>query len=290
MQNALKILANSSYGYYGYAGSRWYSRVCAESITSFGRFYIKKVIKSAERNKFDVIYGDTDSLFIKVKTKKQANEFLEKVNKSLPGIMEMDFEGFYKSGLFVLAKTGKAAKKRYAMIDQDDKIIIKGFELVRRDWSNIAKETQERVLKAILKDRSPDKAVKVVRETLKRIRSGDVEMKNLTILSQLTRPIDQYEQVGPHVAAAVKAIDRGRHIKAGSVISYIITKGTGTISQRAEPSEDAKDYDPEYYIHNQVMPAAMRILSGLGFSEEEILSGKKESQQSLGNYIKFKKT
>ncbi len=288
-QNALKILANSSYGYYGYAGSRWYSRVCAESITSFGRFYIKKVIEKAEKNGFPVIYGDTDSLFLKVKSMKQARGFLEKVNKSLPGIMELDFEGFYRSGLFVLAKSGKAAKKRYALIDRNDRIIIRGFERVRRDWSNIAKETQEKVLKAILKDRSPEKAVKIVRETLKRIRSGDVSMDNLVIFSQLTRPIDQYEQVGPHVAAAVKAMDRGRHIKAGSIISYVITKGTGTISQRAEPSEDAKDYDPEYYIHNQVMPAAMRILSGLGFSEEEILSGKKESQQSIGNYIKLGK-
>jgi DNA polymerase elongation subunit (family B) len=288
-QNALKILANSSYGYYGYAGSRWYSRVCAESITSFGRFYIKRVIEKAERSGFPVIYGDTDSLFLKVKSIREAKEFLEKVNKSLPGVMELDFEGFYRSGLFVLAKTGKAAKKRYALIDRNDRIIIRGFERVRRDWSNIAKETQEKVLRAILKDRSPDKAVKVVRETLKRIRSGEVSMENLVIFSQLTRPIDQYEQVGPHVAAAVKAMDRGRHIKAGSVISYVITKGTGTISQRAEPSEDAKDYDPEYYIHNQVMPAAMRILSGLGFSEEEVLSGKKESQQSIGNYIKLGK-
>lgn len=288
-QNALKILANASYGYYAYAGSRWYSRVCAESITSYGRFYIKQVIERAEKMKFPVIYGDTDSLFIKVKTKKAAKDFMERVNRSLPGVMELDFEGFYRAGLFVLAKTGKAAKKRYALLDSDNRMTIRGFERVRRDWSNIAKDTQERVLMAILKDRSPEKAMKIVRETVGRLKSGDVKMENLVILSQITRPLDQYEQVGPHVAAAVKAMDRGRRIKTGSVISYIITKGTGTISQRAEPAEDAKNYDPDYYINNQVMPAAMRILSGLGFSEEEILSGKKESQQSLNSYIKLGK-
>jgi len=131
---ALKILTNAIYGYYAFAGSRWYSRVCAESITAWGRFYIKKVIAMAEKMKYDVIYGDTDSLFLKVKNRKHAMVFLDKVNKSLPGVMELDFRGLYKSGIFVQTKAGVAAKKRYALIDSDGKMTIRGFERVRRDW------------------------------------------------------------------------------------------------------------------------------------------------------------
>ncbi len=288
-QYALKILTNAIYGYYAFAGSRWYSRLCAESITAWGRFYIKKIISMAERMKFDVIYGDTDSLFLKVRSRNQANEFLKKANNSLPGIMELDFRELYRSGIFVLAKTGVAAKKRYALIDFNDKITIRGLERVRRDWAKIAKDTQEGVLLAILKDRSPEKAARIVKKAIGNIQQKKVGMDDLVIYSQVTRPLSKYEQISPHVMAARKARERGRVIKEGSTISFIITKGTGSISQRAEPVEDAKDYDPDYYIHHQVIPAALRILSGLGYTEEDFGSrtgdGKK-AQSSIAKFVK----
>ncbi|MCK4714679.1 MAG: hypothetical protein KAT35_03830, partial [Candidatus Aenigmarchaeota archaeon] len=286
-QKALKILANASYGYYAYAGSRWYSRVAAQSITAWGRFYIQKVIKLAQRMGHEVIYGDTDSLFLKVKTKKAAKEFLDRSNKSLPGVMELDMQGIYKAGIFVLAKTGMAAKKRYALLGEDGKITIRGFEKVRRDWSPIARDTQENVIEAILRDRSPDKAVDFVRNTVERIRKGDVDLDELVIYSQLTKPLNKYEQIGPHVVAARKSHERGRVIKPGMSISLIITKGEGSISSRAEPFEDARDYDPDYYINNQVIPAALRVLSGLGYTEESIL-GEKPGQASLDGFFRKK--
>ncbi len=285
-QYALKIIANASYGYYGYPGSRWYSRVCAESITAWGRMYIKKVIGMAEKMGYEVIYGDTDSLFLKVRNKKEAKEFLNDVNKSLPGVMELDFRDLYKSGIFVLGKTGVAAKKRYALIDSKGNIVIRGFEKVRRDWANIAKDTQEMVLKAILIERSPSKAVKIVRNIIQKLKSNKIMMDDLIIYTQITKPISEYEQIGPHVAAAKKAVERGRIVKEGSTISYIITKGTGSISSRAEPAEDADNYDPDYYINNQVIPAAMRVLAGLGYREEDFLKKEKIEQISLEKYIK----
>ena len=285
-QKALKILANASYGYYAYAGSRWYSRVCAQSITAWGRHYIRKVIKMAERMKFEVIYGDTDSLFIKTKTKKAAREFLKKANSSLPGVMELEMEGTYKAGIFVLAKTGVAAKKRYALLGEDGKITIRGLEKVRRDWSLIARNTQAGVIEAILKDRSPEKAVKLVKGNIERIRSGEVGMNDLVIYSQITKPLSKYEQIGPHVVAARKAQERGRVIKAGTTIALIITKGEGSISSRAEPLEDARNYDPEYYIRNQLVPAALRILGGLGYSEEDLIGdGPGPSQSNLEGFF-----
>jgi len=287
-QNALKILANASYGYYAYAGSRWYSRVCAQSITAWGRFYIRKVISMAERLKYPVIYGDTDSMFLRVKTKKSAREFLDRANKGLPGVMELELEGIYSVGMFVLAKTGVAAKKRYALLDESGKMTIRGFEKVRRDWSPIAKDTQEGVLRAILKERSPEKAVKLVKRNIERIEKGRVEMDELVIYSQITRPLNQYEQIGPHVVAARKAQERGRVIRPGTSISLIITRGEGSISSRAEPLEDARDYDPEYYVKNQVIPAALRVLSGLGYTEED-LTGEK-AQASLEGFFRKKQS
>ncbi len=284
-QYALKILANASYGYFGYFGSRWYSRECAESIAAWGRYYIKNVIKFAEKEKFKVIYGDTDSLFLKIKNEKEAKEFLEKVNKTLPGEMELEFQGFYKTGLFVSAKTGLAAKKKYALLGFDGSLVIRGFEKVRRDWCNIAKETQEEILRDVLENKKPEKSIEIVREKINALREGKVNMDDLIIYTQITRPLSQYEQIGPHVAAAKKLLNLGVSIGEGSIISYIITKGVGSISSRAVPAEFAENYDPEYYIHNQVIPAAMRILSGLGIKEEELLPEAKK-QESLGKFFK----
>ncbi|MCD6496236.1 MAG: hypothetical protein J7K54_03120 [Candidatus Aenigmarchaeota archaeon] len=284
-QYALKILANASYGYYGYAGSRWYSRVCAQSITAWGRYYIQKVIRKAEKLGYEVIYGDTDSLFVKVKSRKDALRILDEFNNSLPGSMELDFQGLYKAGIFVPAKTGLAAKKRYALVDDTGEMTIRGFEIVRRDWSPVARETQEKILSAILKDGSGDEALEIARKTVGRISKGRIDIKKMVIHTQLTRPLKAYEQVGPHVVAARKAAGRGRPIAQGSMISYVITPGKGSISERAEPAEDAQEYDPEYYINNQVVPAALRVLSALGYTEEDITESE-DSQASLQSFMK----
>ena len=281
-QFSFKILSNAFYGYYGYAGSRWYSRVCAESTSAWGRDYIKRVIKSAQDMGFEVIYGDTDSLFLKMKQKKAINDFLRKINEPLPGIMELEFKDLYKRGIFIEAKTGIAAKKKYALIDQNDKLFMRGFETRRRDWAKIAKDTQKKVLIAVLRDVSAKKAVDIVRETITKLRKGAVNMDDLVIYTQLTKRINNYEAIGPHVAAAKKAIERGKLVGAGSTISYIITTGSGSISERAEPAEDAKDYDPDYYIHHQVVPPVLRILSSLGVTEEELL----KEQSSLNKFMR----
>jgi DNA polymerase I/DNA polymerase-2 len=287
-QHALKILANASYGYYGYAGSRWYSRVCAESITAWGRYYIQRVIRKAEKLDYEVVYGDTDSLFVKVRSKKAAEELLETVNKTLPGAMELEFQGLYKAGIFVPAKTGLTAKKRYALIDDEGEMTIRGFEIVRRDWSPIARDTQEKVLLAILKDNSPEKALNIAKKTVQKIQKGDVGIDRMIIHTQLTRPLKEYAQTVPHVIAAKKAAARGRPMGEASMVSYVITKGSGIISERAEPAEDAENYDPEYYVNNQVVPAVMRVLATLGCTEEDILSDG-EVQYSLSSFIKKRK-
>ena len=152
-QLATKTVANATYGYFGFAGSKWYCRQCAQSSAAFGRFYIKKVIDEAVREGFTVIYADTDSMFVKTKgdVKKKTKLFLEKMNKSLPGMIELDLQGMYMRGIFIPRGVGPGtAKKRYALMDENGVLTIRGLEKVRRDWSNVAKNTQEKVLELIL--------------------------------------------------------------------------------------------------------------------------------------------
>lgn len=280
-QTALKLLANSFYGYMGYPRARWYKRECAESVAAFARMYIKKVMAIAEEEfGFEVVYGDTDSLFLIVpkERKDEAMKFLERVNRSLPGIIELDFEGYYRRGIFV-------TKKRYALIDEQGKVTVKGLEFVRRDWAPIAKRTQERVLGALLRDASPEKAASIVREVIEDIKQRRITLEDITIYTQLTKGPESYKNLEPHAEAAKKLRKRGVEIHPGMIIGYVITKGTGLITKRAEPVEFAKleDYDPEYYIENQILPAVLRIIEAMGYTKDYLKEG--VTQEDLSKWF-----
>lgn len=280
-EKALKILANSFYGYMGYPRARWYRRECAESVAAFARMYIKRVMRIAEEEfKLEVVYGDTDSLFVVIPPDRRelAEKFLQKVNESMPGIIELEFEGFYRRGLFV-------TKKRYALLSEDGKMVVKGLEFVRRDWAPIARETQKEVLRILLEEANPEKAAKLVRDVIERIRQRRVSLEEITIYTQLTKRIKSYKSIEPHVVAAQKLKERGREVAPGMIIGYIITRGTKAISQRATPAEFAKleDYDPEYYIDNQILPAIQRIFEAIGYTRDYLKEG--ITQTSLSRWF-----
>ena len=214
---------------------------------------------------------------IPTKIEEQDTELLSSINQNLPSDMELELEGYYDRGFFV-------TKKRYAVIN-DGVITVKGLELVRRDWAPVAKKTQENVLEAILKDASPKKAKKIVKNIIDKLNKGEVENEDLVIHTKLTKKPENYKQIAPHVIAAEKLRLHGQKVTSGSIIRYIITKGKGPISKRAEPVEyiEDKEYDPEYYIQNQVLPATLRILEAIGYSEEQIMNN--EKQTSLDSFF-----
>ncbi|MEM5836205.1 MAG: DNA-directed DNA polymerase [Candidatus Aenigmatarchaeota archaeon] len=287
-QFALKTIANASYGYFGFVGARWYKRECGASTAAFGRYYITYVLEEAKKNGFEIIYGDTDSLMVKCprkfpkeKLEEIGENFVNSVNKKLLGMIELEFRDLYEGGIFVTREKGEVgAKKRYALLDYNGNIEIRGYEAVRRDWCELSKKIQRDVLLTILKEKNPEKAISLVKEVIKNIREGKVNLEDLVIFEQITRPLSQYEQISPHVKAAQKARSRGRPIGEGSIIGFVIVKGSGSISDRAEPIEDVKpgEYDPEYYIHHQILPASMRVLKALGITKDEILSEKKQKK------------
>jgi DNA polymerase I len=283
---AVKILTNSFYGYLGYARSRWYSRECAESVTAWGRQHIMETIEKAEKAGFVVLYGDTDSIFLLYKTKESVLEFMKEINKYLPEKMELELEGFYPRGVFVGKKGGKeerGAKKKYALLGEDGRTKIRGFELVRRDWSSVAKNTQRQVLEAILKEGSREKAALIVRDIVKRLQSGKVPLEELAISTQLKKDPENYDIVSPEVSAVKKAMEKGKHMEKGSVVQYVITSKGKSISDKAMLLELAEDYDPEYYVNNQVLPAVMKILKELGYDEYALIVGGK--QKSLDSFF-----
>jgi DNA polymerase I len=286
-QQAVKLLANSMYGYYGFQRARWYCRECAEAIAGWGRDYIQKTIKIAEGEGFDVVYGDTDSVYITRADIKDQDEIIKKamvfqknINDALPEDMELKYEDFYLRGIFI-------TKKRYAVINRQGKMTVRGLETRRRDWCEAAKKTQQGVLDALLKDRDPEKAAKMVKDMVQMIKGGNVPLAELAINTQMTRNLGGYVTEGPHIAAVRRAMKEGVDFKQGDIITYIVTKkggSSGNIGEKAVIIDHAKegDYDADYYINNQVLPAVMRILEALGYQEEEMKGQGK--QMTLGGW------
>ena len=290
---ALKILANSFYGYLGFYGARWYSLESAASTTAYARHYIKDTIKKAEENGFTVCYSDTDSCFLLLgaKTVADAHKFMQFINDSLPENMELQYEGYFPRGLFVAikgsendAKAPVGAKKKYALLKEDGSLKITGFETVRRNWSYLAKEVQQAVLKMILQDQK-EQAFAYVRGVVKDLKKGLVPLEKLVIKTQLTRDITKYKSIGPHAFVAQQMIRNGETVGVGSLIKYIICKGSGLVRERAKFPSDVKEgeYDYNYYINHQLIPAVSSIFAVLGYSEEDIF--KESSQKGLGGFI-----
>ena len=282
-EDALELLANSVYGYFAYPGSRWYSRICASSIAAWGREYMKRAISAIKEKGFGVIYAETYILFAKG-SRWALGKAEERIRQHLPQSAGIK-SSFYKAAIFA---KGAGEKARYALLDSENRLLIKGFEAVRKDWSNIAKETQEMVLLALLRDGSSKKAEKVIKDAIVRLKTGDVDLEDLVMRNQITKPLEKYEQAWPHISAAKKLAERGGNVLPGFEISYIITEGDGSISERAEPFGYAESYDEEYYIRNQIAGALSKICAIAGINLQRITEEveKEEDQNVLKDYFR----
>ena len=261
-QRALKVLANASYGYMGWVGARWYFKPGAEAVTAVGRDIIRKAIRIAGDLGLEVIYGDTDSLF--VSNRPEVSKFIDEVMKILE--LEIKVDKVYKRVFFT------EAKKRYVGILSDGRIDIVGFEAVRGDWSEIAKEVQEAVARVVLETGDSRKAADYVRKVVSDLRQGKIPIEKLVIWKTLTKSLDEYEVSAPHVTAARKMLSSGFKVEKGDKIGYVIVRGQAPISARALPYFMAKpsDIDVDYYVKHQIIPAAMRILEYFGVNEKQL--------------------
>jgi len=196
--------------------------------------------------------------------------------------MSLEFDGYYVRGIFLTKRSGKgAAKKKYALIDDKGNLKITGMEYVRRDWAEIAKDVQKKVLEYVLKEGRPEKAVEYVRKVIDEVRKGSIPKEKLVIYTQIQKELDRYESKGPHVTAALKAARAGIKVEPGTIVGYVITKRGKNISEKAELAAfvEEGDYDPEYYINHQVLPAVMPILEELGYTEKDLKKG--DAQKTL---------
>ncbi len=264
-QRVLKILANTMYGYMGWIGARWYSYEGASIVTYLGRRTISLSIDKARELRLNIIYGDTDSIFVDYNIK-LINELIKWVSDTLG--LEAKIDKVFKKILFT------EAKKRYAGLTEDGSIEIVGLEYVRRDWCDYAREAQYVIVKNLLEGASKDKLLNLFRDFVRRLRRKEVDIRKLIIWEQITRPLSEYKVNAPHIEVAKRLSQGGWRIKKGMFIGYVINKGSGPLYKRAVhyTKADPNYIDWDYYIYNQLLPAIVRILSPVGIGEKTLES------------------
>jgi DNA polymerase I len=272
-QKAVKVITNASYGYAGWIGARWYIKPVAEAATAWGRHIILNAIKMAEESGLKVVYGDTDSIFLKHEPEK-----IEKLSKEIEEKLGLEIkpDKVYVRIFFT------EAKKRYAGLLPDGQLDIVGLEVIRGDWAVVAKKVQGKVLETILKEQSPKKATQFVQQFIYELRQRRVPYRDLIIWKTLTKPVEEYEVKASHVEAAKMLMEKGWKLAVGDKIGYVAVLGTGRLYERVKPYAFASydEVDIEYYVSKQVVPAAARILESFGITEEQLLTSKVEEKET----------
>jgi len=276
-QKAVKVITNAAYGYTGWVGARWYVKPVAEAAAAWGRETIQQTIKQAQRLGLEVIYSDTDSVFVANEPAK-IGKLSQEIGKTLG--LEIKPDKVYTRILFT------EAKKRYCGLLPNGDLDIVGLEVVRGDWAAVAKNLQERVLEILLKEKSPPKATDYVRKYIADVKSGKVPYGEFIIWKTLTKAPEEYSVKAPHVEAAKLLKKEGLDLTLGDKVGYVIVKGEGKLYTKAKPYMFAteKDVDTEYYVANQVVPAAARILAMFNVREEE-LYGTRMGKTSLSDFL-----
>ena len=271
---AIKILLNSFYGVMASPMCRYYNLELANAITAFARFFIKKMASWIREEGYEVIYSDTDSVFVVAKDdpKELGKKLEHKMNKilkdyvkdeyNIESFMYLEFDKAYTKFLMPrLRGEEKGAKKRYAGLI-DGKLDITGMEAVRGDWTPLAKRFQEALLMRVFMGR---KVEDFVFNFIKELKSGKFD-DLLMYKKGLQKSLDEYTKITPpHVKAARKL----KNFK-GYTVRYVYT------TEGVEPVELIKGkYDYEHYINKQLKPIAESILSFINLKFEDMLSGQR---------------
>lgn len=285
-QQALKLTANSMYGCLGYVNSRFYAKPLAMLVTTKGREILMNTRQLAESIGLTVVYGDTDSVMIDtgcesyMEAIKIGENFKKLVNERYK-LLEIDIDNVFKKLLL-------HAKKKYAALNVsidkngNEKVAleVKGLDMKRREFSPLSKEVSTHVLNTILSDTDPETALQEVYEYLENIRSkmenNEIRIDKYKINTKLSKDPNSYPsgKTMPAVQVALRMRKEGTMVKAGNVITFIITKdktkkeneSSSHPAERAHAltevlrKRDELQPDPEYYLEKQIFSPIDRLL------------------------------
>jgi DNA polymerase-2 len=297
LSQAIKIIMNSFYGVLGTEGCRLHDARLTSSITKRGHDIIIQTVKLIEEQGYEVIYGDTDSVFVSLNGQQPnaqaasiGNRLVEIINaywrdslRSAHGIescLEMEFETHFKQFFMpTMRGSDQGSKKRYAGLIDDEEgnrnIVYKGLETVRTDWTELARQFQQGLYQRIFDgEEYSDYICQLVAD----LQAGKLDHQ-LVYRKRLRKKLSEYQKnIPPHAQAAIKAEAEFRQQKLPSRyrnkswIEYVITVAG---AQTLECQHDRLDY--EHYVDKQLTPIADTILNAIGSSMDAIT----DQQQDL---------
>ncbi|XP_015438316.1 PREDICTED: DNA polymerase delta catalytic subunit [Dufourea novaeangliae] len=299
-QYALKVSANSVYGFTGAQMGKLPCLEISASVTAYGRVMIERTKQEVEqqycvsngyKNDAVVIYGDTDSVMVKfgVKTIEEAMELgreaAEYVTSKFLKPIKLEFEKVYFPYLLI-------NKKRYAGLyftrpDKYDKMDCKGLETVRRDNCPLVANMMNTCLQKLLIDRNPQDAVNYAKQIISDLLCNRIDISQLVVTKELTKTDYAAKQAHVELAAKMKKRDAGTAPKLGDRVPYVFTtagKGTPAYQKAEDPIyvlENNIPIDTNYYLQNQLSKPLVRIF-------EPILGDKAESLLLRGDHTRTK--
>ncbi|MGA2778713.1 MAG: DNA polymerase II [Steroidobacteraceae bacterium] len=281
--HAIKILMNSFYGVLGTPACRFYNPALANSITGMGREILLWSKRWFEARGFAVLYGDTDSLFVSSgsadpdQTRERGRELAIALNGELAAYiadrwrvrsrLELKFEKLYLKLFLPRSRHGtRGASKRYVGLksgDLADGIEFIGMEVVRRDWTALAKQVQRELYQRLFADQAVDA---YLADVVRRVRQGDLD-EALVYRKNLRKDTDDYTATTPpHVVAARKSTR-----PVGRLVSYVIT------TDGPEPVDEVQHpLDREHYVLKQVKPVAEPVLETLGLDFDQVIGDSRQ--------------
>ncbi len=268
IQQSLKVILNASYGVFGSTAFSLYCPPVAESTAAIGRYAITEAINEANSLGIEVLYGDTDSIFIKSPTKSQIDGLIKWSNDTM-GI-ELEVDKVYRYIAFSLLK------KNYLGVYPDGRVDIKGLTGKKRHIPKFLKEVFFQVIQSLGEVTSPNefesarrKIRSIVHSVYLKLKKREYSLEDLAFSIMLSKPIKNYTKTTPqHVKAAKLLVEAGYEVKPGEIIFLIKSTNTGGVKPLQLASID--EVDLKKYV--QYMKSTLeQILDIVGLEFDEIL-------------------
>ncbi|XP_044735057.1 DNA polymerase delta catalytic subunit [Chrysoperla carnea] len=290
-QLALKLSANSVYGFTGAQNGKLPCLEISGSVTAFGRTMIERTRQEVEEkytmangyeHNAQVIYGDTDSVMVKFGVKdlercmELGREAAAYVSAKFINPIRLEFEKVYYPYLLI-------NKKRYAGLyytkpDKYDKMDCKGIETVRRDNSPLVANTINLCLQKLLIQKDPEGAIEHTKQVISDLLCNRIDISQLIISKELTKNEYTAKQAHVELAKKMKQRDAGTAPQLGDRVPFVIisaTKNTRAYDKAEDPIyvlENNIPIDVDYYLQNQLAKPLVRIFQPvLGDKAESIL-------------------